>query len=105
MTVKSKTRKNTETRNSTSPDTPAGSKERNAKKQPKGKKPVVDISLLVQRDMEIRRVYGLKLYGRPVMPKNGRRALKDAYEEALDLAVYLRQKLYEEGMIVYRKSK
>jgi len=38
---------------------------------------------------------GVKKYGTPLQPFNGRDALKDAYEEALDLVVYLRQAIYE----------
>lgn len=52
--------------------------------------------LAVIRDMEARRQFGLKKYGRPVHPHNGRNALQDAYEEQLDQAVYLRQALAEE---------
>ena len=40
---------------------------------------------------------GIVKYGKPVTPFNGRHALKDAYEEVLDLAVYLKQKLVEDG--------
>lgn len=51
---------------------------------------------LVMKDMEARKQFGLEKYGTPLQPFNGRNALKDAYEEVLDLAVYLRQKLYEQ---------
>lgn len=50
---------------------------------------------LVVRDMEQRDSVGRKRYGTPLQPFNGRDALRDAYEEALDLCVYLRQALYE----------
>lgn len=50
---------------------------------------------LVQRDMMARNGFGIAKYGTPLQPNNGRNALKDAYEEALDLCVYLRQALYE----------
>lgn len=50
---------------------------------------------LVQRDLEDRLQVGIKRYGQPLQPHNGRNALRDAYEEALDLAVYLRQAIYE----------
>lgn len=50
---------------------------------------------LVIEDMQTRRTFGLEKYGTLLQPFNGRNALKDAYEEVLDLAVYLRQKLYE----------
>lgn len=50
---------------------------------------------LVMRDMAQRDDTGRKRYGTPLQPHNGRDALRDAYEEALDLAVYIRQALYE----------
>lgn len=50
---------------------------------------------LVIRDMADRDAMGLKKYGTRLQPNNGRNALQDAYEEALDLAVYLRQAIYE----------
>lgn len=51
---------------------------------------------LVIEDMEARKQFGLNKYGTILQANNGRDALKDAYEEVLDLAVYLRQKLYEQ---------
>jgi len=56
---------------------------------PKGKGP--DIATLVQQDIEARAVLGEKKYGERLKPHNGRNALIDAYQEALDLAMYLRQ--------------
>lgn len=50
---------------------------------------------LVIGDMIDRDALGRQRYGTPLQPHNGRDALRDAYEEALDLAVYLRQALYE----------
>jgi hypothetical protein len=50
---------------------------------------------LVQADMRQRDAIGTKEYGDRLRPHNGRDALQDAYEEALDLASYLRQALYE----------
>lgn len=50
---------------------------------------------LVMADMTERDQVGRARYGTPLQPHNGRDALKDAYQEALDLAVYLRQALYE----------
>lgn len=46
-------------------------------------------------DMEARRRLGIERYGKPVQTGNGRDALLDAYHEALDLVVYLRQALDE----------
>lgn len=50
---------------------------------------------LVLQDMMARDEIGRKRYGVPLQPGNGRDALADAYCEALDLVVYLRQALYE----------
>lgn len=50
---------------------------------------------LVLKDMLRRDELGARRYGTRLQPHNGRDALKDAYEEALDLAAYLRQALYE----------
>lgn len=51
---------------------------------------------LVQQDLEARLTIGVERYGQPLQPHNGRNALQDAYEEVLDLAVYLRQAIYEQ---------
>jgi hypothetical protein len=54
---------------------------------------------LVLQDMKERNEEGIAKYGVPLQPFNGRNALVDAYQEALDLCVYLRQAIYEqEGM-------
>ena len=50
---------------------------------------------LVLADMRERDQVGRARYGTPLQPHNGRDALKDAYAEALDLVVYMRQALYE----------
>lgn len=57
----------------------------------------VPIHDLVQADVEARKVLGTKRYGTPLQAHNGRNALLDAYEEALDLAIYLKQALVEAG--------
>ena len=54
-----------------------------------------DVWLLVLKDMDERRVHGIEKYGTPVQPFNGRDPLIDAYQEALDLCVYLRQAIEE----------
>ena len=46
-------------------------------------------------DMLDRDTVGRKRYGTRLQPHNGRDALVDAYQEALDLVVYLRQAIYE----------
>lgn len=50
---------------------------------------------LVMQDMMARDAVGRERYGTPLQPHNGRDVLRDAYEEALDLCVYLRQAIYE----------
>jgi len=49
----------------------------------------------VLTDMAERHAVGTKRYGTPLQAFNGRNVLQDAYEEALDLCVYLRQALAE----------
>jgi hypothetical protein len=51
---------------------------------------------MVIEDMKARDDFGRLKYGTPLQPFNGRSALRDAYQEALDLAVYLRQRIFEE---------
>jgi len=48
---------------------------------------------MVIDDMKARDHVGRERYGTPLTANNGRDALRDAYEEALDLAVYLRQEI------------
>jgi hypothetical protein len=50
---------------------------------------------LVRHDLEQREHVGIQRYGTPLQAHNGRDALRDAYEEALDLACYLRQAIEE----------
>lgn len=50
---------------------------------------------LVMQDMSIRDADGMHKYGTRLKPNNGRDMLIDAYQEALDLCVYLRGALYE----------
>lgn len=51
---------------------------------------------LVIADMEERKQFGLRKYNSLLQPHNGRSFLQDAYEEVLDLAVYLRGRIEEE---------
>lgn len=51
---------------------------------------------LVVNDINARKKVGIERYGTVLQPFNGRSALMDAYQEALDLAIYLKQLLYEE---------
>lgn len=50
---------------------------------------------LVVADIEARKQVGLKKYGTLLQAHNGRDALMDAYQEALDLCQYLRQAIEE----------
>ena len=50
---------------------------------------------LVIQDMRDRDRFGLEKYSTRLQPFNGRDALIDAYQEALDLVVYLRTAIYE----------
>ena len=50
---------------------------------------------LVCVDIQNRKRLGIQRYGTVLQPHNGRDALRDAYEEALDLAQYLKQALLE----------
>lgn len=50
---------------------------------------------LVRRDISTRERIGIERYGTALYLHNGRNAIRDAYEEALDLAMYLRQALAE----------
>lgn len=55
------------------------------------------IQSLVRKDLEERERVGVQRYGTPLQARNGRDALRDAYEEALDLACYLKQAIVERG--------
>lgn len=50
---------------------------------------------LVVEDMKKRDAFGKSKYGVHLQAFNGRDVLQDAYEEALDLCVYLRQAIEE----------
>lgn len=53
------------------------------------------IADLVINDIKRRKIDGIKKYGTPLQAGNGRDALQDAYEEALDLCQYLKQAIEE----------
>ncbi len=63
--------------------------------QPAPKPGQGDVWLDVIHDMRERRLDGIAKYGTPVQTFNGRKSLQDAYEEALDLCVYLKQAIKE----------
>jgi hypothetical protein len=50
---------------------------------------------LVIEDIQARKAVGVERYGTVLQPFNGRDALMDAYQEALDLCQYLRQAIEE----------
>ena len=53
------------------------------------------VSLVIE-DLEDRRAFGRRKYGDELRTYNGRDALVDAYQEALDLCIYLRQRIEQE---------
>lgn len=59
----------------------------------KGNQVVVDVVLA---DIRERAETGKRKYGTYLETNNGRDALWDAYQEAIDLVMYLRQKLLEQ---------
>ena len=54
-----------------------------------------NVQALVRADLEERERIGVERYGSPLRIFNGRDALVDAYQEAMDLTVYLRQAITE----------
>ena len=60
---------------------------------------------LVIADMRERDRVGRERYGTPLQANNGRDALVDAYQEALDLAVDLRQAITERDAVSMRSSR
>ena len=64
--------------------------------QPLPKKSIYpEVYQLLTEDLETRYRIGMQRYGKALQPFNGRDALRDAYEEAIDLAFYIRQAIYE----------
>jgi len=59
---------------------------------------------LVIEDMRERKAFGLRKYDTILQPWNGRSFLQDAYEEILDLTVYLRGRLEEERQEVSKEE-
>jgi hypothetical protein len=66
-----------------------------ANQQPSPKPGEVDIYPLVIEDIEARVEIGKQKYGTVLQSRNGRDALMDAYQEAIDLVLYLRQAIEE----------
>jgi hypothetical protein len=61
-----------------------------------------DIMLALETRVRQRREKGIAMYGRSLQAFNGRRALVDALEEAVDLAAYLEQELHERAKLEAR---
>lgn len=55
----------------------------------------ISLHELVRRDLLNREQEGIRLYGTPRVSYNGRAAILDAYDEALNLVVFLRQVIEE----------
>lgn len=53
------------------------------------------IGILVMKDIALRMEFGKQKYGTVLQAHNGRDALTDAYQEVIDLALYLRQAIEE----------
>lgn len=53
---------------------------------------------LVIQDIADRKLFGFNKYGTYLQAGNGRKGLKDAYEEILDLVCYIRQYIEEHGI-------
>lgn len=72
-----------------------------AAKQPTPKGIGIPIVDLVVHDFEERAKMGEAKYGERLKAHNGRDALLDAYQEAIDLCMYLRQKIEENKWLPY----
>lgn len=69
---------------------------RDAKRdQPEPKQGIQNVTDAVIADLKERTEFGTRKYGRPLETHNGRDALLDAYQEAVDLALYLKQAVLE----------
>lgn len=82
----------------------AGARWPNVFKQREGDQPLPvvndhpDIQAAVIADIEKRRELGIQRYGTALQPNNGRDMLLDAYDEAIDLAIYLKGAIVERDM-------
>jgi hypothetical protein len=70
--------------------------------RPASGRPIWD---LVIEDMRDRDLLGRARYRTPLQAGNGRDPLVDAYQEALDLAVYLRQEIEERRGLAARRAR
>lgn len=60
---------------------------------------------LVKVDIDARRAKGIATYGQALQPLNNRSALQDLYEELLDGAHYVRQRMEEEAELLTRLAR
>jgi hypothetical protein len=58
----------------------------------------------VEKLLKARELQGIKTYGTSLQPFNGRNAVQDALEEAMDLVVYLTQLKIEMDHVRRRKA-
>lgn len=77
----------------------------NTPEPPPTPKASTPIWALVIADMHARDHYGRAKYRTPLQANNGRDPLVDAYQEALDLCVYLRQEIEERTQEEYKLAK
>lgn len=66
-----------------------------AKNEPTPLPGTIEIAPLVLADIQARIEMGQKKYNTTLQANNGRDALMDAYQEAIDLVMYLRQAIAE----------
>ena len=59
----------------------------------------LDVLPFVISDLNARAEMGREKYGTTLKTHNGRDALMDAYQKALDLVMYLKQELLERGPV------
>jgi hypothetical protein len=76
------------------PEEPVDTKATVEQPKPQGKGYPVYLDVI--KDISERVRVGIERYGEPLKPNNGREALVDAYQEAIDLVMYLRQRVTEE---------
>ncbi len=58
------------------------------------------VTELVIADLRVRTELGTVKYGEPLQTFNGRNALQDLYEELLDAAQYVKQRLLEDEAVL-----
>lgn len=68
--------------------------------EPPPKKGKIAVADFVLKDIQDRIDIGYKKYGTKLETNNGRDALMDAYQESLDLVMYLRQAILERDGIL-----